>query len=200
MHFSLYLIPFIGAFIGWLSAALAILLIFYPGEPLYLGFFSIQGIVPKYSKIIAKKLAAAFAEEFSLEEWLQERLTSPNVHQDVLKLIDSRLDGLIDNLKHQIPMGALFLKGALAENLKRHATDELMKMLPEIPQALGKHLSLDDISNNFLDQPVNPARQQKIEEVITNLLKPDLIRITMVGALLGFFLGFVQVMLHAIAF
>lgn len=189
----LYFIPLFGALIGWLAAITALLFLIYPRQPINFGVCKLQGLIPKYGKQIAGELAQSLSQDFSIESWLQDKLASPNVQRDVQNLINTRLDGLVDALRNQIPMGEIFLRGAMAEKLKKQAADELMKMLPEIPQALSEHLSVNDVATNFLDKPINFSRQKQFEASIKKIIKWDLLGITLSGALLGFLIGLIEI-------
>lgn len=183
------LIPIVAAFIGWLSALLIIALFFYPRRPIEIGPFTFQGIVPKYTTRIAKELAASLAAQFSIEEWLQEQLESPSLQQDFEILIDKRLDGLVDALREQMPLVEMFLTQKLAGKLKHHASVELMKMVPQIPQSIGGRFSLNDAISSIGEKNPNLLQNIELNPQLTSAVKHDLFKLSLFGALAGFLIG-----------
>ena len=63
MEGRLLIIPFIGAGIGWITNVVAIRMLFRPKEPIKVGGITLQGVLPKRQKELAKAIALAVEKE-----------------------------------------------------------------------------------------------------------------------------------------
>jgi uncharacterized membrane protein YheB (UPF0754 family) len=56
LSWKTWAVPFIGAFIGWITNWLAIKMLFHPRKPIKILFITFHGIFPKNKPRIAEKL------------------------------------------------------------------------------------------------------------------------------------------------
>lgn len=61
-----------------------------------------------------------------------ERMEKVGFDQQVEKLLDKKIDDLVEVFRQQIPMGSSFLVGSIVERFKSKAMAEIMTMLPSV--------------------------------------------------------------------
>lgn len=112
-------------------------------------------------------------------ESLNQKFESSEMKDEFNKILDERLDGFIDDLRMQIPMGAMLLTDALSGKVKGLAKEGMIKMMPDIKERLLNHL---------LDKGY-------MEKILLRTLRPELYLIVLYGTLLGFILGMIWIFL-----
>ena len=91
---SLLLLPFIAATIGWFTNFIAVKMLFHPRKPIKFLFFSFQGIFPKRQAQIAISVGKMVANDLLNAEDLQELLKLNFVNMTNFNLIP--LNGHMD--------------------------------------------------------------------------------------------------------
>lgn len=162
MHESFFLSLFVGAISG-----------------AFLAFLFAIVIIPRYGKAFLMHAI----QKIPLEAILNGILSKESSKQEIELLLDKRLDQLIQTLKLQIPMGGMFLTGALAEKMKALAKEEILKMLPEVSGMIaGKIKKQNDLPQLIFDKL----------ELYSGAHVKLLLIISISGALFGFLLTLIH--------
>lgn len=141
----LYLLPTLGAIIGVLSILMA-------------------------TYCLWRKIEKDKAE---MIQKLSQKFDSQELQGDLHEILDDKLEGFIDDLRNQIPMGSMLFTSALSKTVKGLAKEGFLKMVPDIKDRLLRRLS-DDM---------------QLETIILNRLRPELYRLIIYAGLLGFVMG-----------
>ena len=195
----LILLPIIAALIGWLTNYLAVKMLFHPRLPLQVLGFSIQGVFPKRQKQLADKLGSLVAEElFSVKdvaEKLKELATSP----ESMELVGKRIEKTIrEKLVKSFPMLAMFLTDEMVEKVTNLFKSELQDFLGESAQDLGKKLEESLDVKELVRNKVEAFSSDKLEQILFSIMSKEFRFIELIGAILGFMIGCVQVVLTMI--
>ena len=86
----------------------------------------------------------------------------------------------MQNLRIQIPMGAMLFTPALSEKIKALVREGLLKMLPDLKKKVIERVS----------------REIQVEKVLLDLLKPEIFKVLIFNALLGLVVGFVGALIN----
>jgi hypothetical protein len=78
----------------------------------------------------------AILSSVNIDELIHQKLETWDLSKDVQEPLDTGLNRLVESLKNQIPMAAMFLSGPLVEKLKGIAKEEILKMIPDIKKKL----------------------------------------------------------------
>lgn len=128
-----YTLPFIAAFIGWLTNWIAIKMLFHPQEKVTLLFFEFQGVFPKRKKLLAEKLGQIVSKELISFAEIKSRLNHPNNLTEVEEAVNRKLDEFLwIKLPALYPMMSLFLTENLKQQFKSVAMAEIEDMLPRL--------------------------------------------------------------------
>lgn len=195
-----YIIPFISALIGWITNYFAIKMLFYPKKPVNLLLFKLQGIFPKRQKEFATKIAETISNEiFSIQE-LVEHIDLDKSSEAVKQIISDHLDNhLAAKLKENFPMLAMFINDNMIQQFKGVFLKELDELLPSIIDTFSSKLEEQIDVKKIVEEKVAAFSTDKFEEVLNHILSKELRFIELVGAILGFLIGLLQVMLFNMA-
>lgn len=196
----LLLLPVIVSLIGWFTNYLAVKMLFHPRIPFHFLGISIQGVFPKRQKQLAEKLGTLVAEElFSIQEVtlkLKELATS----EESMDLVGKRIEKTIrEKLVKSFPMLAMFLTDDMVEKVTNLFKAELQDFLGESAQDIGNKLEESLDIKELVREKVEAFSSDKLEEILFSIMRKEFRFIEMIGAVLGFLIGCVQVGLTLIA-
>lgn len=192
-------IPLISAFIGWFTNAIAVWMIFRPHRPVNVLGLKLQGLVPKRRDELARSIA----------ETVEEHLVS---HADVLAILEraefttalddairEKIGDFLDNkLKAINPMLTMFFQGSLREKVEELLMNEIRKMVPELSAQMMDKLEENLNFRQIVEDKVRSFDLFKLEQIIQGIAHRELRAIELLGGVLGFLIGLIQVAMLAI--
>lgn len=192
----LYTLPFISAFIGWVTNWLAIKMLFHPRNPIKIGPFVLQGIFPKRQTQVAKQLGQVVATHLLSIDDLMGKLHNTDSTKAILPIIEKRVDDFIEHkLTEELPLLSMFIKDKAIDNIKRGIIQEFEAMFPELIAQIGQHVKTNVNIENMVSEKVAALDSNKLEELLVGIMKKEFVFIEVIGAVLGFFIGCLQVIL-----
>jgi uncharacterized membrane protein YheB (UPF0754 family) len=146
----LYTIPFISAFIHWLTIWMALKLLFHPRKPKKILFFTLQGIFPKRQKQIAESLGKIVGQELLSFGDIEGTITNPENVQKILPAAEKHIDNFLRvRLKENMPMISMFIGEKTILQLKEVFMQELAELFPVIMKNYINNLKHDlDLETN----------------------------------------------------
>src|SRR6201992_2471624 len=106
----LYTIPFISAFIHWLTIWMALKLLFHPRQPKKFLGLNLHGVFPKRQQQIAESLGRSVAQELLSFDDIEKTITNPENVARILPLAEEHIDHFLRvKLKESMPMVAMFI-------------------------------------------------------------------------------------------
>jgi uncharacterized membrane protein YheB (UPF0754 family) len=192
----LYTIPFISAFIHWLTIWMALKLLFHPRQPKKILGFTLQGVFPKKQQQIAENLGRIVGQELLSFEDIEQTITNPANVQRILPLADEHIDNFLRvKLKESMPMIAMFIGDKTIGQLKAVFMKELEELFPVIMKNYVAHLKNDlDLERIVVDKIANFS-SDKLETMLNQILTKEFRFVEVIGAALGFFIGLLQIFL-----
>ena len=189
----IYTLPFIAALIGWFTNFIAVKMLFHPREPINLLFFKVQGIFPKRQKVLAEKLGNMVANDLFSVDDLMNQIKSTDDSQ-VMVLVESKIDDFINKkLSTSMPMLAMFLNDDLKNKIKDALLGEISQVLPEIIENYGEQLKKSVDIKGIVTEKVLQFSTDKLEGILYSIMKKEFRFIEILGAVLGFLIGIIQV-------
>jgi uncharacterized membrane protein YheB (UPF0754 family) len=198
MGFSVGLLslPIIGALIGWGTNYLAVKMLFRPKKSINLIFFRLQGVFPKRQKAFATKLGEVVSGElFSINDVtgsLKSRAVSDETIERVRKSIASMI---MHKLPESFPMAAMFLSSELVEQITQSFKEDIRRSIGEMVEDLSGQLAGELDVHQIVEEKVAAFSVEKLESVVLSIMKKELRFIEFIGAVLGFLVGLVQILL-----
>lgn len=189
-------LPIIAAFIGWITNIIAIKMLFHPREEKRFFGLRIQGVFPKRQRILAKKLGEIVARElFSMEDLsqrLEEKINSPETQ----KLIGDKIEEvLLHKLPNIIPMVGMFLNQELVRLVRSAFEEDLTAFLKHFSERIKGELEGEVQVQAIVEEKVTNFSSDKFEAILLEIMRREFRFIEVIGAILGFMIGLVQVLL-----
>ena len=185
--------PLIAALIGWFTNYLAVKMIFRPRKQIKFLGLKLHGLIPRRQRDLAESIGETVESELVSHEDINEIMTRPEVQQSLRALFEKKINEFLGSLMSSNPMLGMFLQGDMLENIKQALLAQLDSSIPEIMESL---LSKVESELNFKDLVRDKVEQFdviKLEEIVYKISAKELKAIEVLGAVLGFFVGLVQV-------
>jgi len=192
----LYLIPVISAAIGWLTNYVAVKMLFHPRKPINFGLFSLQGIFPKRQQQIAERLGKLVAQQLLSSDDLKDRLLQPENVEALHVAVEDQITAYLNKtLPKKYPLVALFISGKTKEKLQAEIVKEIKALTPGLLVKVVNRFEESIDVEQIVSEKVSQFPAERLEELLHQLLKKEFRFIELVGAILGFFIGCLQLLL-----
>ncbi len=157
---------------------------------------TLQGLLPKRRKEFAHSIGSTIEEHLLSADDVTAILNDPDVHKKLEGMLIERIDRFFDQkLVTVAPMFAGFMKGPLVEQIKgalvRESSDMLLASAGTFTEVLDERLNL----KQMVEQRIMEFDFLKLESIILQVASKELRWIEVLGAILGFTVGVVQVLL-----
>ncbi|MBL4657495.1 MAG: DUF445 family protein [Flavobacteriales bacterium] len=192
----IYTLPFIAAIIGWFTSYLAVKMLFHPREPVNLFFFTLHGIFPKKKEVLAQRIGKLVADDLLSMKDIQEILNQPENVSQINKTIEEKLEFYLANtFPEKYPMLSFFVGDKSRGKIKEAMMVEMETMGPEVMQQAFTNLESTLDIEEFIKDRVSNFSTDQIEKLIQGILASEFAFIEWVGAIVGFIVGVVQVVI-----
>lgn len=191
-----FIIPIVGALIGWFTNYLAVKMLFHPRKPIKFFGLSIQGVFPKRQRKLAEKIGEVVSTELLSSDDLKNNLLKATKKIDFDRILANEIDNIIlKKIPVLIPMAAMFLNNEIADSLKAMIIKDIRGSLDNTLDLIGSEfLSSMDIKSQVVEK-ISNFSSDKLEKIIISVMKKELKFIEVFGAMIGFIIGVVQLVL-----
>lgn len=197
MDITLWLLPVVGAIIGWLTNEVAVRMLFHPKQPLRVPGTSItfQGVLPRRHGDLAASIGQTVADDLLPKAELLAHLDVDSFQTDLVRAVGDhvaeRLHGrrlrlLPDNVAHM-------LVTYVREIVEREAGILIKNLLQQLG---GKVVSRIDVQA-IVEQKMLQLDLDELERMARRIAGKELQAIVIFGAVLGFLIGLLQMVLVA---
>lgn len=194
MQIILYcLIPVISGFIGWITNYLAVKMIFRPRKEINFLGIKIIGLIPKRKKDLASKIAQTVEKELISHKDILSVIQSQDFHSQISTVIKSRIDSLIQGKITSNPLIAMFVTPDITSKLTDTLMDELNKEIPPVIDSLFQSVESKIDFQKIICQKIEGFELSKLETIIYSIASKELKSIEILGGVLGFIVGIVQI-------
>ncbi len=200
MSFWLLLLPLISAFIGWFTNWIAIKMLFHPREPRNILGMSIQGIFPKRQQQFAEKLGKLVSQELLSFGDISGKLTNPENLNRLTPYVEEHVDHFLRvKLKETMPMISMFIGDKTIAQLKSVFLNELQELFPVIMEKYMGSLKDDLDLERIVVAKVSAFSSDKLEQILYQIMAKEFRFVEIIGGLLGFLIGLVQIAITFLA-
>lgn len=192
---ALLCLPVISALIGWVTNYIAIKMLFHPRQPIHLGLFTLQGILPRRQADIAAQLGRIVATDLLSSDDLIDRLTDGHSRELYLQFVDAEADKFIrQKLYPSVPLSRIFLRSRTINELKSMMVQELLDSLPELIKRLTDPETGSLDIQQLVEERVLGFSTDRLEKLLHDVLAKEFRFIELLGAILGFIIGSLQML------
>ncbi len=194
MNLWLILIPVISAFIGWVTNWIAIKMLFHPRNPVNVLGITIQGIFPKRQEQFAEKLGKLVSKELLSFSDIEEKISSPDNVKKILPMVETHIDHFLRvKLGETMPMISMFIGDKTIEKLKGTFMDELEILFPKVMKDYSSTLKQQLDLEHIVTEKVKAFSGDKLEEILYQVMAKEFRFVEIIGGVLGFLIGILQV-------
>ncbi|MEJ8844877.1 DUF445 family protein [Lacibacter sp. H375] len=196
MNYWLILIPVISAFIGWVTNWVAIKMLFHPRNPVNVLGIRIQGIFPKRQEQFAEKLGKLVSRELLSFSDIEEKISNPENLKKVLPMVETHIDHFLRvKLGESMPMISMFIGDKTIEKLKVTFMEELEILFPKVMKDYTNTLKQQLDLEHIVTEKVKAFSGDKLEEILYQVMAKEFRFVEIIGGVLGFLIGILQVLL-----
>jgi uncharacterized membrane protein YheB (UPF0754 family) len=196
----LYLIPFISAFIGWFTNWVAIKMLFHPKKPIKILGITFIGIFPKRQVQFAEKLGKLVSDELLSFQDIESKITNPTNIDQLMPQIDAHIEHFLRvKLADQMPVISLFIGDKTIQQMKSVFMTELKELFPGIMKSYMGNLQRDLDLEKIVIEKVKGFSTEKLEQILNDIMSKEFRFIEILGGVLGFLIGIIQVILTLIS-
>ncbi len=196
MNWWLVLIPLISAFIGWFTNWIAIKMLFHPKEPKKILGITFQGIFPKRQQQFATKLGKLVSNELLSFAELEQKITNPVNIKKILPILEKHIDTFLrEKLTAQIPMLGMLIGDKTIGQVKEVFLKELEELFPVAMKQYMAALEHDLDLEKIVISKVSSFSSNKLEDILYQIMLAEFRFVEIIGAVLGFIIGVVQVLI-----
>ncbi len=194
MTLGLFLIPIISAFIGWFTNWIAIKMLFHPREPKKILGIAFQGIFPKNQTQFAAKLGKLVGEELLSFKDIADKITHPDNIEKVMPVVETHIDHFLRvKLVEKMPVISMFIGEKTITELKGVFMEELKTLFPTLMESYINNLQQDLDLEKIVTEKVAAFSSDKLEQILNSIMSKEFRFVEIIGAVLGFIIGLLQI-------
>ncbi|MEO7309162.1 MAG: DUF445 family protein [Chitinophagaceae bacterium] len=192
----IYSIPFISALIHWVTIWMALKMLFHPKQPKKFLWMTFQGVFPKKQQQIAENLGKIVGQELLSFEDIEEKITSDKNLDAIYPEIEKNIDEFLKTrLKTAMPVIGMFIGDKTITQLKEVFMAELKSMLPGLLKNYVNNLKSELDLERIVVEKIKGFSSDKLEEMLNQILTKEFRFVEVIGAILGFIIGVVQILI-----
>jgi uncharacterized membrane protein YheB (UPF0754 family) len=191
------IMPLFGLLTGWLTDYVALKLVFVPKFPRrFLGLFSWQGLFFKYRDEVTDMYGDLVASEVITPRNMIEAVLRGPMSDRLFALIQTALETEMDRqVGLARPLVVMAVGGTGYRQVKELVADLVVRQLPDTARELEQYAAdALDIRATVVEK-MREMSQDEFEQLLRPAFQQDEWKLIAVGAMLGFFVGELQVQL-----
>lgn len=193
---SALIMPLFGAFVGYSTDWLALQMVFRPIEPKrYLGVFRWQGLFHKRRDEVAVDYGGLIANEIlTPANIIHAMLTGPQSDR-LFSLVEYEVQRVLDQQLGRAKPLVEFAFGPSLEAMKHDVVDTMRARLPDSTRQIEEYTMQALDVHAMIIEKMRLMTNDEYENILRPAFKQDEWKIVTVGAILGFLVGELQVLL-----
>ncbi|GAC1443348.1 MAG: DUF445 family protein [Sediminibacterium sp.] len=199
MNYSWALIPLMSAFIGWFTNRIAVKMLFHPRRPKRILGIVFHGIFPKKRQQFAGKLGKLVSSELLSFRDIEQQITLPENMQKIMPMAEVHIDHFLRHrLVAEMPVIGMFIGDKTITQLKTLFLSELESLFPLIMKEYMHHLQQDLDLEKIVTEKLAGFPLDKLEHLLYTTLSKEFRLVGILGGILGFLIGLIQVLISFI--
>lgn len=192
-------LPLISGLIGWFTNYIAIKMVFRPQKEINLLGIKLQGLVPKRKSELARSIGEAVEKELVSQKDVADFLKDAHMRGNLMKVVEDRVDVILNfKLSKFNPLLGGFLAGELHAVLKRIIVSEIERLMPDFVDSLLFSIEDKLEFKKLIAQKIEKFDLAKFEAMLSNIASKEMRYIEILGGVLGFAIGLIQLVLLAL--
>lgn len=190
------LLPLIAGLIGWFTNYIAVWMLFNPKKPVNILGLKFQGIFPKRQHILAERIGNLVADQLLHSSDLKDKLLNEDTLSGISDLVEEKIDDYLLNIfPEKYPITSIFFGAKRKAQIKADLLVEVERAVPELMNAYAAQIDEKIDIESIVTEKVANLNSEMLEKMMNNILKSEFKFIEWVGAILGFIIGIVQLII-----
>ena len=190
-----FLTPLITATIGWVTNWLAIKMLFHPRKPQRFFFWKWQGLIPRRQQQLAAEAAEIIEREILQQHLILSEIKKIELTPHLEKTAKIMVWERIGPQLRAIPLLGNFVNDGILAKFETIASAEIKKEAgPLVEQVATEFESSVDLKR-MIEENIATFDLERLETVVNQVATREFRTIEQLGAVLGFLIGCVQVVL-----
>lgn len=192
---SLFLIvsvPLTAALIGWITNYIAIKMLFRPRKPVRFFGLCLHGLVPRRQAQLAASIAETVETELISHDDIRRFLETEESQEAIKKLLEEQIQNFLTHKLGANPMVAMFLQGDVGNSLRQSLVSQFQDAIPALLNTLMNRLEDGLDLQKVIREKIEGFELSKLEEIIYRISAKELRTIELLGGVLGFLVGVIQ--------
>lgn len=193
MDYTPLFFPVVGAAIGYFTNYIAVKMLFRPHRPIGIGPIRIQGVLPRRRKDISKSIAATVEEELISIKDLTMILKNLDLGPEIDRMVDDFFSSKEYNGKSEIISRInTTINAYLRSRVKKSLSDNKEDLIVEFIRRIENEVDFKEI----ILKKIEAYDLNQLESIVLRVSSKELGYITLIGGVLGFLVGLVQMFIY----
>lgn len=195
MNYYYFLIPIIGAIIGYFTNYIAVKMLFRPIQPINIPLVNIkiQGLLPSRRDELAESIAVSIEENLLSIDNILEEFDHELIKEELNIIIEDTINKKInENFKYMMPK---MLKDISREIIVDIIKEEVHNNFDDWMQTLGERIKEEIDIKAMIEEKIKSFPLITLEELVLDIAKRELKHIEYLGGIIGFIIGIGQLIL-----
>lgn len=185
-------LPFISALIGWLTNRLAIHMLFNPREEKKLLGIRYQGLIPRRQHEIAAKTGEIVADELLTSHTLQGEINKIDLDPYLRQAADTLIYQRMGPRLKKMPLVGSFLNDSVLSQVHKIALEEMTRQAEPIKLRFANEAEQHLDVKRLVREKVESFDLSQLEAIVHRLAGQEFRQIELLGGVIGFIVGLVQ--------
>jgi len=171
-------------------------MLFHPYEPKKIFGITFHGFIPKRKQNIAEKIAKLVSAGFFSSADIEDKISDPaNLHK-VMPMIEEHVNDFLQvKLSKEMPILSMFIGDKTITTLKKVFMQEIENLFPQVMKQFATNLKNELDLESIVIKKVSALSTVKLEEMLYKGLSGEFRSFEITGAVIGFIIGIVQVVI-----
>lgn len=195
MNYYYFLIPIIGAIIGYFTNYIAVKMLFRPIQPINIPLVNIkiQGLLPSRRDELAESIAVSIEENLLSIDNILEEFDHKLIKEELNIIIEDTINKKINkNFKYVMPK---MLKDISREIIVDIIKEEVHNNFDDWMQTLGQRIKEEIDIKEMIEDKIKSFPLITLEELVLDIAQRELKHIEYLGGVIGFIIGIGQLFL-----
>lgn len=189
------LFPILGTFIGWGTNWLALKMLFRPRKPIGFGKYKVQGLIPSRRTDLSGTIAKTVADELLSSQDIVKAMNDLDIKSVALSQVEQIVRKKIESQKFtDIPAIGAF-QDTIIQTVQSIVSNQVEDSIDDFLDNMGEHVSGNLDIVKLMEEKLKSLDDERLEEIVNDVSKRELKHIERLGAILGFIIGCLQVVI-----
>ncbi|MFO7814794.1 MAG: DUF445 family protein [Halanaerobiales bacterium] len=195
MNYYYFLIPIIGAVIGYFTNFIAVKMLFRPLEPINIPIFNIkiQGLLPSRRDELAESIAESIESNLLSIDNIMDEFDDQMIKEELNYIVEDTIDKKIKkNFKYVMPRLLKDLsREILVEAIKREVDNNFEDWMMILTEKVKKEIDIKEM----VEEKIKSFSLITLEELVLEIADRELKHIEYLGGIIGFIIGLGQLLI-----